>query len=215
MSKKPSLKKDNVVEIFHNKYLKLYDLQYDGTMHYYDASRRERDDLIALADDEKRRNLKPDAVSCFIIIAEEGKEEKLLLQKEFRYPIGQEMLGITAGLMDKDDKDVFETAKREIREETGLVAAKLFEINHLVYSTPGMTDENNALIGAIVTDTSTLTNNNEEETEVISDYVMVNKQQADEILRSGKDHNGYYYPMFTWAALMYFLSDRWKEELEK
>ncbi|MBQ1826388.1 MAG: NUDIX hydrolase, partial [Erysipelotrichaceae bacterium] len=181
MKRKPELEKEDAVQIFDSPYVRLYDLQYDKKMHYFDASRRTKEDLIALKNDEERKQLVADAVSCFIIVEKPGKEPKLLLQKEFRYPIGGVMLGVTAGLLDKNDKDVFEAASREIREETGLVADMMFVINPLVYSTPGMTDENNALIGAIVTDISTLSTDNQEDTEVIGDYVLIDKEHAERL----------------------------------
>ena len=63
---------------------------------------------------EQRKQLRTDAVSCFIIVEEPGKEPKLLLQKEFRYPIGGVMLGVTAGLMDKNDRDVIINSLHQI-----------------------------------------------------------------------------------------------------
>ena len=45
-------------------------------------------------------------------------------------------------------------------------------------------------------------------------FCLLTKAQAREILRTGRDPRGKYYPLYTWAALLYFVSDMWREETD-
>lgn len=73
------------------------------------------------------------------------------------------MLSVPAGLIDPADKEEDEpllvTAKRELKEENGIEVLDTDElevINPCLFSTPGMTDESNALV-KIVLNRDTLT----------------------------------------------------------
>lgn len=73
------------------------------------------------------------------------------------------MLSVPAGLIDPADKvedePLLVTAKRELKEETGIEVLDTDElevINPCLFSTPGMTDESNALV-KIVLNRDTLT----------------------------------------------------------
>lgn len=50
------------------------------------------------------------------------KDNKVVMVKQFRYPIGKTVLEIPAGKMEEGETDTLETAKRELREETGYSA---------------------------------------------------------------------------------------------
>lgn len=54
----------------------------------------------------------------------------VLMERQFRYPIGQHMLELPAGKLEPDEAPI-ETAKRELLEETGYVAAEWRELGHL------------------------------------------------------------------------------------
>lgn len=56
------------------------------------------------------------------IVAVNDKQE-LLMVTQYRYPIGRDMLEIPAGLIDEGEEPL-ETAKRELREETGYEAER-------------------------------------------------------------------------------------------
>ena len=62
------------------------------------------------------------------------------LVRQFRPPVGEEVLEIPAGLRDVDGEATIDTAARELTEEAGLRAEHL---EHLISfcSTPGMSDE--------------------------------------------------------------------------
>lgn len=216
---KPVIHKENIKTLFESRFIKVFDLQYEENRHYYDATRRPLDNLMAIKSDEEFKNALPDAVTCVVILKLKNQEPKLLLDYEFRYPAGQFLLSPPAGLLDVEDTDAADpllaTAKREIEEETGLVLKetdKLFTINPLLFSTPGMTDESNALVCAVVSldDTDSLSQEGAVGSECFDGFELLTREEAQKLLLNGRDNNGIFYSVFTWAALMYFVSDMWK-----
>lgn len=216
---KPVIRKENVVSLFESRFIKVFDLQYEEGKHYYDASRRPLEKLMATKSDEEFRNALPDAVTCVVILDVKGDEPKLLLTREYRYPTGQFLLSPPAGLLDKEDEEQAEpllsTAKREIEEETGIVMKdtdSLYVINPLLFSSPGMTDESNALVCAVahLDDLSCLSQQGAVGTECFDGFVLLTAEEARETLKTGRDSEGCFYSVYTWSALMYFLSDMWK-----
>lgn len=215
----PKITKEKVKAVMDEKFLRVFDLQYDEGRHYFDATRRGFDDIVAVKSDEEFKKMIPDAVSCLVVF-EDGDDSKLLLSYEYRYPTGRFLLGVPAGLVDPDDKDAKSpaesTAIREIREETGIIfdenKDEIFVINPLLFSTPGMTDESNALVGVVLKghDISQLTQEGAEGQECFDGFVLVDKAKAKELLKNGVDDRGHYYSVYTWAVLMYFVNDMWK-----
>lgn len=215
---KPEIKKENVKPLFESRFIKVFDLQYEEGKHYFDATRRSVDNLMAVKTDEEFKQALPDAVTCVVILNIQGEEPKLLLDYEYRYPAGQFLLSPPAGLLDPEDaacaEPLLATAKREIEEETGLVLGendKLFTINPLLFSTPGMTDESNALVCAVVNlkDISALSQQGAVGSECFDGFELLTKEDARKLLSDGRDKDGIFYSIFTWAALMYFVSDLW------
>lgn len=216
---KPEIKKENVKPLFESKFVKVFDLQYEEGKHYFDATRRPLEHLMAVKSDKEFKNALPDAVTCVVILNIKEEEPKLLLDYEYRYPAGQFLLSPPAGLLDPEDASAADpllaTAKREIEEETGLVLSendKLFTINPLLFSTPGMTDESNALVCAVVNleSTAALSQEGAVGSECFNGFELITKSEATKLLSNGRDKNGIFYSVFTWAALMYFVSDLWK-----
>lgn len=222
----PHITDDMVEQILETKFVNVFDLHYPPGKHYYDVTRRQRGNLTALMPPEKINSLLPDAVTCYIIIRTPGQEPRLLLAYEYRYPAGQYLLSPPAGLIDKEDKartgemydeaTVLNTARREIHEETGLELTekdRVFVVSPLVYSTPGMTDESNALICAVIDrdDLSSLTQSGAVGSERFDGFQLVSESQARELIRQGRDKFGHYYPMYTFGALVYFAGGFWKD----
>lgn len=54
----------------------------------------------------------------------------VLLERQFRYPLGQHFYELPAGKLEQDEAPI-ETAKRELLEETGYAAAEWRELGHL------------------------------------------------------------------------------------
>lgn len=215
----PVITKENTEALFESKYANLYKLHYgEGEKFYYDATRRKKDDLVAVKSDEEFRNMKPDAVSCFVIMCEDGKEPMLLLSREFRYVTGQFITGVPAGLLDPEDTSVISAAKRELFEETGIkieekYGDRIFVVNPLVFSTPGFTDESNALVCAVIHPDKhevCLTQEGAVGKEIFSGFVKLSRDDALKMLKDGVDDRGIYYSVYTWMSLMYFVSEMWK-----
>ena len=216
---KPTIKKENVKPLFDSKFIKVFDLQYEEGKHYYDATRRPLDRIAAVKSEEEFRTMLPDAVTCVVILNIKDEEPKLLLSKEYRYPAGQFLLSPPAGLLDPEDagteNPILTAAKRELKEETGLTITEkdsLFVINPLLFSSPGMTDESNALACAVVRleDKSGLSQDGAVGSECFDGFELLSKEEAMEILKNGKDKDGIFYSVYTYCCLMYFVSDLWR-----
>ena len=69
--------KDRIEILYENRFLKCYDLQYAAGKHYYEASRRERDDLVVRKPDQEFREMLPDAVTIAVILHLPGNETRL------------------------------------------------------------------------------------------------------------------------------------------
>ena len=52
----------------------------------------------------------------------------VLLERQFRYPVGKVLMEIPAGKLDSKDEDPRKAAARELLEETGAVAEELIEL---------------------------------------------------------------------------------------
>lgn len=56
---------------------------------------------------------------CVVPVTAEGN---VIMERQFRYPLGRVITEIPAGKLDSPEEDPLEGAKRELREETGIVA---------------------------------------------------------------------------------------------
>ena len=278
---KPIIRKENIENLMESRFIKVFDLQYAPGKHYYDASRRPLDNLVAHKSDEEFKSMLPDAVSCFVILKIANDAPKLLTSYEYRYPAGQFLLSPPAGLIDPEDAQlvtaagqlllsppaglidpedaqpasvpaqetsagsdsdnadaessqsasdanctskstqrpqdaaILSAAAREIHEETGLVVKetdRIFVVNPLLFSSPGMTDESNALACAVISveDTSALSQTGAVGSELFAGFKLLSKEEACEILKRGCDEHGNYFSVYTWCALMYFVSGMWE-----
>ncbi len=201
---------------FSSDYVNVFDYRYAEGRHYYNATRRRAEELVATKNKQQFIDMLPDAVSCIVVVDLPGREPRLLLTHEFRYPAGRPLLSVPAGLLDKEDlKDknpIIAAAKREIREETGITICpddNITIVNPLMFSSPGLTDESNAIVYAHVhlDDASVISNEGTEESERIGDYVLVTSQKACEYINKGCDEHGYYYSVYTWIALNFFINE--------
>ena len=201
------------------RFIRLYDLQYAPGKHYYDASRRTAENLVCLKSDEEAKAMLPDAVSCVVILEVPHEEPKLLLSWEYRYPAGRYLLSVPAGLIDPEDQGKEDplalAAAREIHEETGLSVQPgdtVRAITPFLYSTPGMTDESNALMEVILhpADLSGLNQSGAVGSECFDGFALLTQKEASALLQSGRDQHGHFFSIFTWSALIWFVSNQWK-----
>ena len=72
----------------------------------------------------------------------------VIVERQFRYPLGQVITEIPAGKLDSFDEDRLEAIKRELREETGYVADEWMELGDY-HPAAAYTDERITLYLAI------------------------------------------------------------------
>ncbi|WP_291641225.1 NUDIX hydrolase [Clostridium sp.] len=137
---------NNITLLADTKYLKLYNAEYTnkkgGLKNWSIASRK---DLTTLRNNYF--NGADENIDAVIVVATHMDEDKIVVIKQFRIPLNDYVYEIPAGLIDPGE-DLETTAKRELKEETGL---DLIEIDYnktkpKVYVSTGMTDESVALV---------------------------------------------------------------------
>ena len=125
-----------------NPYLNLYDLDVVNKVgregHYYVASRAKTEDDLKLSHIE---NNDPDGVAIYSLYGE--KKDRVVLIRQFRYPLGGYVYELPAGLVDPGE-NYHTAAIRELKEETGLklepiVVDDIYQNPY--YTSVGMTDE--------------------------------------------------------------------------
>lgn len=67
-------------------------------------------------------------------------DNQIILVRQFRYPIDQVTLEVPAGKLDADGEDPLVCAKRELSEETGYTAGKIWKLTTIA-TTVGFTNE--------------------------------------------------------------------------
>ena len=72
-------KKEQIETLFDAKFMRVYDLKYAPMGHYYNASRRAKEDLAAIKEGAEFKEMLPDAVSSVVILKGKVGETKLLL----------------------------------------------------------------------------------------------------------------------------------------
>lgn len=208
------INKNHIETLYETRFLKCYDLQYAEGKHYFEASRRNREDLVAIKTDAEFQGMLPDAVTIAVVLHLPGGQTRLLMSYEYRYPVGQFLLSPVAGLLDpedrKSDNPLVNAAIREIREETGLEVKdsdKVYVLNPCAFSTPGMTDESNAFLCAEITleDTKGLNQNGAEGSELFDGFELLDRERALEIFRTGRDEHGNFYSLAAWMVLSIYL----------
>jgi ADP-ribose diphosphatase len=125
-----------VEKLTHEKWLNLYATTFRHNGHtgrWVFASRKPGDDPYKVAD-------RCDAVLIVAVLREPGRPPRLVLEKEFRVPVGDHVIGLPAGLLDPGES-VEDTVRRELREETGFEVTKIHRITPPLYSSSGMADE--------------------------------------------------------------------------
>ena len=123
------------------KFITRYDISYeteDNLEKIYEIISRKKD----IENLEALHGEKPDAV---VIIATDEANEKILVNKEFRMAVGDWVYNFPAGLIDEGEEPC-ESAKRELREETGL---ELYQVDDIIgpsYSAVGFSNEINVCV---------------------------------------------------------------------
>ena len=135
-----------VIRQTQNKFLNM--LEYRGTnkvghdFRYFVASRADKEENLKAVSGENH----PDGVIMYALYGE--KEDRVVLIRQFRIPLGCYIYEFPAGLVDKGE-DYRAAAVREMHEETGLAftpvdADQMYEAPR--YTTAGLTDESCCMV---------------------------------------------------------------------
>lgn len=98
-----------------------------------------REDMVELPNKNlaSRELIRHIGAVCIIPVTDDGK---VIVERQFRYPVNRVILEIPAGKLDRADEDRLEAAKRELREETGMTAEKWTDIGEYLPA-PAYSDE--------------------------------------------------------------------------
>lgn len=147
---------------------------------YYMATRMKEGKLKAMTGEYP-----PDGIVIYGVHQEEGKEDRLVLIRQFRYPINDYIYELPAGLIDEGETPNV-AAMREYWEETGLTLHPLNlddSVTKPFYTTVGMTDE--SVCTAFGYATGTVSSKGLEENEDIS-VVLADRAEVKRILKEEK-----------------------------
>ncbi len=64
---------------------------------------------------------------CVIPLTDEGE---VIMERQYRYAVGETMFEIPAGKLDSRDEDPELAARRELKEETGYIAGKMIHLGY-------------------------------------------------------------------------------------
>lgn len=185
--KLPKIKK--IISVYKSKFLNVFEVDYKDKMEndkkWIVASRLSEKDYI----DKILNNRKSDGVDAVIIVGYktiDGVQDAIVVIKEFRIPINDYIYSLPAGLVDPGD-DIYDTAIREMREETGLILSKIYKGRtcNKAYASVGMSDESLAIVYGNVE--GNLSKAYMEDTELIEPMYMTRKDVRD--LLNRKDVN--------------------------
>ena len=158
------------------KFLKMYELDLRNNKNnpkkYFVASRRKEQELAC----KTKIHNKADGV----MIVPVTEEDEFVILKQFRPAINDYIYEFPAGLVD-DGEEIIESAKRELFEETGLVAKSVEMILNPSYTSVGMSDESVAVVKAIVSGKVT-TENAEDDEEI--EVLKIKKSDAKEFVKN-------------------------------
>lgn len=170
---------EKVTQQTQNRFLNMYELdtvRKNGSRgRYYVSSRAEKPEDLKLETHVNR----PDGV---IIYAVTEDRSRVLLVRQYRFPIDAYVYELPAGLIDEGE-NFREAAIREVHEETGMIlhpieADPVYEAPR--YTTVGMTDESCACVFGYVT--GELSAKYMEESEEII-QVLADREEVRRILR--------------------------------
>jgi len=121
-------------------------------------------------------NKKP---TVFIIV--ETEDKKLVLVKEYRFPIRRTIWQLPAGMV--EGRDELESAKRELFEETGLVAKNWFRVGYF-FVAPG---HENTKIVVFMAKNLIITKNSFKSSEAnVLEVKAFSKPKIEEMVRGNK-----------------------------
>lgn len=96
-------------------------------------------DTVTLPDggESVREYVKHLGAVCVVPITDNGE---IILERQYRYAVGEVLVEIPAGKLDYAGEDVHEAALRELREETGAIPSELIDMGDY-YGSPAIMGE--------------------------------------------------------------------------
>jgi len=96
-------------------------------------------DTVTLPDGKSagREYIRHVGAVCIVALTE---DRRVLMERQWRYPMAEEVWEIPAGKLDGKEEDPLLAARRELREETGAIAAEMRYLGPY-YPTPAYSDE--------------------------------------------------------------------------
>jgi ADP-ribose pyrophosphatase len=131
-------------KVHEGKFITRYDVDYvtaEGNPKTYEIISRNRN--IQTLDDLQNR--KPNAV---VMILTDESGELILVNREYRMAMAQWIYNFPAGLIDPGESPE-ESARRELREETGLRIVRIDDVLDNSYSAVGFSNERNVCVFGI------------------------------------------------------------------
>lgn len=165
-----------------NRFLNMFALDVmhkgGGTGTYYLASRADHVEGLKI----KTRQNTPDGVIIYSVIRDTDGIEKVVLIRQYRYPIDDYIYEFPAGLVDAGEDHV-SAAVRELKEETGLTLSPIsvsVEYEKPYFTTIGMTDESCAAVFGYAS--GHITEKYQEDSEEI-EVILADKKEVRRILK--------------------------------
>lgn len=165
-----------------NRFLNMFELDVTHksgrNSKYFVASRAEKTDDLKISTKENT----PDGVIIFSIVKDDDGKEKVVLIRQYRYPIDGYIYEFPAGLVDKGE-DFGTAAIRELKEETGLTLEPIpvaEEYEKPYFTTIGMTDESCATVYGYAS--GKVTRKYQEDSEEI-EVILADKDEIRRILK--------------------------------
>ena len=143
---------------------------------YYFASRNDEEHIK-----HRTHSMKPEGIAIYAVL--ENNPEKVVLVKQYRYPLNDYIYELPAGLIDANETPK-QAAIREMKEETGLIM-EVYEGGNPDYRRPfflaqGMSDESGCMIFGTVTGETT--EEYQEDSEDI-EVILADKEAVRRILK--------------------------------
>lgn len=164
------------------KFLSLYKAEYKNKLgedkNWIIASRKKESEL-----EEKFFQNKEDRADAVVIAAFHKSTKKLVIIKQFRVPLNDNVYELVAGLIDPGEDEKL-TLKRELKEETGLDLVDVMNNGgKKLYLSAGMTDESANLV--YCTCDGTISDEYLEADESI-ETILVSQDEAKELIKGNE-----------------------------
>ena len=168
------MKFEKIEKIHQGKFITRYDITYktvDDKEKVYEMISRNHNMITH----EELSNHSADSV---VLIMHNKTGDKILLNREYRMPCGDFVFNFPAGLIDPGE-EFMESAKRELKEETGLDLVRVDDVLGESFSAIGFSNEKNICIVGVAEGTFRPSHSTVEEIEAL----WYTKEEVRELLK--------------------------------